>query len=255
MQFLRFSLPFLFAACVSSLFVDHAEARILGRRTVPCVRTPQTCCGPVVSLLGGDLAGWTAPGGGPQRGGWSLTDGTLHLKGSGGDLVTEQQYENFVLDFEWTISAGGNSGIKYRYKKFDGNGYLGLEYQVLDDDGTAEGRRPKGSAAALYDILPPNSQKSLNPADQVNKGRIVVNGNRIEHWLNGKRVVCVIVGSKEWNEGIAASKFCEIEGFGVNNRGHLMIQDHGSEVWFHKLTIREILPKPHVRTVSRVRCR
>jgi len=200
---LRFSLSFLFVACFSSLFIDSAEARILGRRAVPCVpmtycsSVPQVCYGSTVSLIGDDLSGWTALGGGPQRGGWSVVDGTLHLKGSGGDLVTERQYKNFVLDFEWTIAEGGNSGIKYRYKNFDDDGWLGLEYQVLDDFGTSEGNRAKSSTASLYDILPPNSQKSLNSADQINKGRIVVNGNRIEHWLNGQKVLSVVVGSKE----------------------------------------------------------
>jgi hypothetical protein len=169
-----------------------------------------------------------------------VIDGILHLQGKGGDLVTERQYKNFVLDFEWTISKGGNSGIKYRYKNFDGKGWLGLEYQVLDDYGTPEGKKPKNNTATLYDILPTKSQKSLKPNDQINRGRIVVNGNRIEHWLNGRLVMCTTVGSKEWKKGIAESKFNGIEGFGENSTGHIMVQDHGGEVWFHKITIREI---------------
>ena len=264
MYYLRLSLLFLSAIGFLGLLTNSAEAQILGRRTASralvkyCTPAVQTCYGPAVSLLAKDsLDNWTAPGGGQQQGGWSVVDGVLHLKGKGGDLVTERQYKNFVLDFEWTITKGGNSGIKYRYKRFDGHGFLGPEYQVLDDFGTSEGNRPTHSTASLYDILPHNSQKSLKPADQVNKGRIIVNGNRIEHWLNGKRVVCVVVGSKEWDEGIAASKFNGIEGFGVNDLGHIMVQDHGSEVWYHKITIREILPKMPVRkvVVSRTRCR
>jgi len=253
MKLPRFSLLVLFAFGLLGLLVDSAEAR--SRRTVYC--RPSVCYGPTVSLLAKDsLVGWTSPGGGEQRGGWSIIDGILHLQGKGGDLVTEREYENFVLDFEWTSTKGTNSGIKYRFKKFDGKGWLGLEYQVLDDFRTSEGLKPKNCTASLYDILPPTERKTLKPIGQVNKGRIVVNGNRIEHWLNGKKVMSTVVGSEEWNEGIAASKFKGIEGFGENNVGFIMIQDHNSEVWFHKITIREILPQSTARKpVCRTRCR
>jgi len=254
-KFLRLSLFVLSAVGFWGLSVNNAEARTGSRRTACCV--PTTYYGPTVSLIAKDsLAGWTAPGGGEQRGGWSVIDGILHLQGKGGDIVSEHQYKNFVLDFEWTIDKGGNSGIKYRYQKFDGKGWLGLEYQILDDSETSEGQRSKNCTASLYDILPPNSLKSLKPRDQINKGRIVVNGNRIEHWLNGKKVMSTVVGSDEWNEGIAASKFKGIEGFGETPLGHIMVQDHGGAVWFSKITIREIHQKPVARKhVARVRCR
>ncbi len=260
MKILRLSLLTLSLVGFFGLTVNEAEARILGRRANRCtplkhyVSTSKTCYGPTVSLLAEDsLAGWTSPGGGKPGSGWSVVDGILHLQGKGGDIVTDRQYENFVLDFEWTHSKAGNSGIKYRYQKFDGKGWLGLEYQVLDDFGTPEGMKPKNNTATLYDILPTNSSKSLNHRDQINKGRIVVNGDRIEHWLNGRKVMSVVVGSEEWKEAVAASKFKGIDGFGENNLGFIMVQDHQSEVWFHKITIREILPSKNVR--SCVPCR
>ena len=260
MKITQFCLSVLFIIGFLGVWGGSAEARVGNRRSVPCVptvRCPVVCYGPTVSLIAKDsLIGWTAPGGGEQRGGWSVVDGILHLQGKGGDLVTERPFENFILDFEWTIAKNGNSGIKYRYKKFDGKGWLGLEYQVLDDFRTREGANPRVATASIYDVLPTNSLKSLKPHDQVNKGRIVVNGNRIEHWLNGKKVLSTVVGSDEWKEGIASGKFKDIAGFGENKLGHIMIQDHGSEVWFHKITIREIFPQPAVRKpVGRVRCR
>ena len=257
MKFPRFFLLVLSVAGLLGLCVENAEARIGDRRATRCVPSYSVCYGPAVSLLAKDsLVGWTSPGGGSQRGGWSVVDGILHLQGRGGDIVTERQFENFVLDFEWTIAKGGNSGIKYRYQKFDGKGWLGLEYQVLDDFASREGTNPKVATASLYDVLPTNAQKSLHPHDQVNKGRIVVNGNRIEHYLNGKKVLSTVVGSEEWKAGIASGKFKDIEGFGENRFGHIMVQDHGSEVWFYKITIREIRSQPSVRKpVLRIRCR
>jgi hypothetical protein len=212
-----------------------------------------------VSILGQEtslihentLDGWTTLGGKKPNEAWSVSDGVLHLKGKGGDMMSEREYKNFVLDFTWTIAKGGNSGIKYRFKKIDGKGWYGCEYQVLDDFNTGEGKKAKNNAATLYDILPTNNLKVLNPNDNLNHGRIVVNGNHIEHWLNGVKVVDVWVGSKTWKEGIAASKFKEIPNFGKNAAGHIMVQDHGCEVWFHDISIREIVQTPAKTFVKR----
>lgn len=203
---------------------------------------PRLLLGPEVSLLHNDsFEGWTNLAGKEPGNAWTMHDGVLHLKGKGGDIKTEKEYENFILDFTWTIAKGGNSGIKYRFKKFEGKGWLGLEYQVLDDFNTGEGKKSKNSTATLYDILPTNDRKQLNPHTEQNRGRIVVHDDQIEHWLNGKKVVDVKVGSDEWKEGIANSKFKNIEGFGENSLGFIMVQDHQCEVWFHNISIKEIL--------------
>lgn len=200
----------------------------------------RTQVGPEVSLIQGDtLAGWTTVGGKNPPAAWTVENGVLHLNGKGGDIVTDREYENFILDFVWTIKKGGNSGIKYRFKNFEGRGWLGPEYQVLDDYNTGEGKKPKNNASSLYDLVPAGS-KHLNPHDQKNQGRIVVNGNRLEHWINGQKVIDLIVGGDRWKEAVAASKFSDIKGYGLNQSGRIMVQDHNDEVWFHKLTIREI---------------
>ncbi len=205
-------------------------------------RTQKLFVGPEISLLQGDtLEGWTNLAGKVPGKAWSVIDGILHLKGKGGDIKTMREYRNFILDFSWTHSEGGNSGIKYRLKNFEGKGWLGLEYQVLDDFNTGEGKKPKNNTATLYDVLPCNDLKQLNPHTELNHGRIVVNGNRIQHWLNGEKVVDVVAGSERWKEAVAASKFSKVEGFGENATGFIMVQDHQCEVWFHKIAVKEIL--------------
>lgn len=211
--------------------------------------------GPETSLLQeNSLEGWTTIGGKTPPSAWRISEGTLHLKGKGGDIISDRDYENYILDFVWTISKGGNSGIKYRFKRFDGKGWLGPEYQVLDDFNTGEGKKPKNSTATLYDIKAANAEKRLNPHTEKNYGRIVVCGDKLEHWLNGKKVVEIVVGSEEWKQLISQSKFRDIHGFGENNLGRIMLQDHQCEVFFHKISIREIVEaKIRVKTTPTMR--
>lgn len=233
--------------------LDRAEAALFGgspvvkKRYVPKNRA---VFGPEFSLIGeNSLEGWTSYNGKTPPDAWSVVDGVLHLKGKGGDILTEKEYENYVLDFTWTIAKGGNSGIKYRFKRFEKGGWLGPEYQVLDDPNTGEGKKPKNNAATLYDIKPTNDQKQLHAHTEQNHGRIVVHGNKLEHWINGKKVVEIRIGSEEWKKLKAESKFNEYEGFGENSLGKIMIQDHGCEVWFHKISMREIIdPKTSSRS-------
>ncbi|MDR2438683.1 MAG: DUF1080 domain-containing protein [Planctomycetaceae bacterium] len=243
----KFQFMVYFLLTVSFLvFVSVSEAGFLKKN---CSVFQKNCDLPQIQLLGtktsliqnDSLEGWIATNGKTPSNAWSVKDGELHLHGKGGDVMTEREYKNFVLDFTWTIAKGGNSGIKYRFKRYDGKGWLGLEYQVLDDFNTKEGEKTKNNTATLYDILPVNGSKILKPNQELNHGRIVVNGNRIEHWLNGRKTVDVWVGSETWKKAIAASKFNGIAEFGENTVGHIMVQDHGNDVCFHEITIREII--------------
>ncbi|MHC4404078.1 MAG: 3-keto-disaccharide hydrolase [Planctomycetota bacterium] len=188
---------------------------------------------------GTSLDGWTTLDGQPVTKGWEVVDGIIHLnieRGRAGHIVTEQEYGDFELRFEWKNVAGGNSGLKYRVRQF-GNKTLGCEYQIIDDNRYRVKLRPKGSTGALYDIYEPNDAKVVNPPGQFNNSRIVVRGNRIEHWLNGKRIVVACVGSAEWNRRIAESKFADIPGFGRNRVGKMMLTDHKSEVWYRNIEL------------------
>ncbi|MDR0608565.1 MAG: DUF1080 domain-containing protein [Planctomycetaceae bacterium] len=246
----RFQTVNCFLLTVSFLFfASISEAGFLNLKKNRDIVQKKNAAHPVQLIVGtktslireNSLDGWTTIGGKIPGNAWSVEGGVLHLHGKGGDVMTDREYKNFILDFTWTIAKGGNSGIKYRFKNHDGKGWLGLEYQVLDDFNTKEGEKTQNNTATLYDILPTNNSKILKSHEELNHGRIVVNGNRIEHWLNGRKVVDVRVGSETWKKAVAASKFNDVAKFGENAVGRIMVQDHGCEVRFHDITIREIV--------------
>ena len=194
--------------------------------------------GEKVSLFADDnLDQWTNAKGDPVGNGWVLKDGILSRTKSSGDIITKKEYEYFVFEFDWKIGPKGNSGVKYRVKKI-GNSYLGCEYQLLDDLQSGE----RNLTASLYDIYAPNGNKPLKPLGEYNHTKIVVLGDRIEHWLNGERVLLVYSGTPDWKAHVAKSKFNEIDGFGENATGKLLIQDHGDEVHLKNMTVQEYIP-------------
>lgn len=190
---------------------------------------------------GKSLDGWTDKRGGAPGAGWSVEDGALHHTRGGGDIYYQEEFSDFELTFEWKVAARSNSGVKYRVTSFNGN-LLGPEYQVLDDTGHPNGKVPRTSAGALYELFAPDPQ--AKPAGvapgEWQQSRIVARGNHLEHWLNGKLVVSVDTGSPAWQAAIAASKFKAVPGFALNPKGRIMLQDHGDEVWFRKLEIRPL---------------
>lgn len=196
---------------------------------------------PVSLFNGRDLSGWTDAAGKPVTGdGWRVEDGVLHRAGKGGDIFSEKEYGDFTLEFEWKLAAGGNSGVKYRVRAYEGKGILGFEYQLLDDERHPDGRAgTTHRTAALYDLLPASGEVVVNPPGEWNTSKIVVKGTRIEHWLNGKRVLEVDVATDAFREARGKSKFRGVPGFGENLRGRIMLQDHGDEVWFRNLRITE----------------
>ncbi|MCL2119290.1 MAG: DUF1080 domain-containing protein [Planctomycetaceae bacterium] len=203
----------------------------------------QTFAMPGVAIFNGEtLDGWTTVSGSTDIKAWEAVDGTLHRKSGGGDIVTEQEYENFILDFEWKISPGGNSGVKYKFANFDGS-WLGCEYQVIDDETHSDGMLKTHRTASLYDVIAPRVE-AAKPIGEYNKSRVVVNGKRIQHYLNGKLTVDVIVGSPEWEKGFQASKFRDHEEFGKIAQGKILVQDHGDEVWYKNMVVRELKTMP-----------
>ena len=184
---------------------------------------------------GKSLAAWTTLDGKPVTDGWEVVDGAIHLNRGGkriGHIVTAQEFGDFDLSFEWKIAPGGNSGLKYRVRNY-GSKVLGCEYQVFDDRKAKEDMAPRHTCApATYDLYEPNELKQLKPAGEFNQARIVVRKGTIEHWLNGARIVSATVGDDEWKKRVAESKFSDAKDFSLNERGKLMLTDHGSEVWY-----------------------
>ena len=192
---------------------------------------------------GKTLNGWVTPDGEPASAGWEVTDGVLHLVGQGsGMILTDREYRDFDLQFEWKITEGGNSGIKYRVRRYNG-AILGIEYQLLDDPKHSDGQIGKGSTGSLYALYAPvveDGQLPTRPPGEFNQSRIVVRGKRITHWLNGVKLVTANVGNANWHARVAESKFRDREGFGENRSGLIMLQEHGSEVWFRNITIKQL---------------
>jgi Domain of Unknown Function (DUF1080) len=176
----------------------------------------------------------------PEKG-WDVVDGCLHHipKGGGGDITFNETFENFEFSFEWKAAPGTNSGVKYRVVDKPGSAF-GPEYQIIDDEKHADAKNPKRTAGALYDIFAPAKERVVKPVGEFNSSKLVVNGNRIEHWLNGIKVVDAEVGAEAWTQAIAASKFAKTPTFGSNTKGHIVLQDHQDEVWFRNLKIRAI---------------
>ena len=189
---------------------------------------------------GKSLAGWNDGKGGKPGAGWIIDDGAIHLSDKGGQIYSVKEYGNFEFEFEWKVAAASNSGVKYKITKH-GKSLLGPEFQVLDDKGHSNGKNPKTSAGSLYDLFAPSGGKVLKPVGEWNTAKIVVNGTKFEHWINGKKILEVDTTSDAWAKAVAGSKFKKIaDDFAKNEKGKIMLQDHGDKVGFRNLRIREM---------------
>jgi hypothetical protein len=199
------------------------------------------------SLFDGQtMAGWRTYQNKPADS-WTVKDGTLYCKGSTtdksdrrADLITTGQYENFDLSLDWKISPQGNSGIMYLVTEEFPAAYLsGPEYQVIDDVNFPEKLEDWQKTAANYamDAAPTAKPK---PVGEWNHTRIVVNNGHVEHWLNGAKVVDYQLWTDEWKQKRTTGKWKDAAGYGVSKKGHIALQDHGSEAWFKNIKIKEL---------------
>ncbi len=185
-------------------------------------------------------------------GSWKIEDGQLRTipGGEETDLVTKETYGDFELAFEWKAATGANSGVIYRVSEaFGRSWHTGPEYQVLDDAGHPNGNNPLTAAGSLYALISAEG-KTLKPAGEYNTSRIIAQGNRIEHWLNGKKVVDLELGSYAANQLIAKSKFANMPRFAKEPTGHICLQHHRDEVWFQNVKVRR-LPSPSLPARAR----
>jgi hypothetical protein len=253
------SLCVIMASCDSSQSNNQAAAE----NTDTTTQVVQTSNAPAGAMLteseknegwkllfdGKSVEGWKAyKKAANEPTGWVVEDGMLTTPGGKGDIITVDQYDNFELAFEWKVEPKGNSGVMYLVKEGDSPRTYesGPEYQIIDDEGyvinasnPAEKLNETQKTGANYDIDPP-SQKVAKPAGEFNQSRIIVKDGHVEHWLNGTKVVEYQLGSKEWKDKVQKSKFGKMKEYGASKKGHVALQDHGDQVWFRSIKIRQL---------------
>lgn len=175
-------------------------------------------------------------------GGWSVVDGNLTRTGDGPDIITTREVGDFELALEWKLAPGGNSGIMYLVTE-DGEWayYSGPEMQVLDDGAHRDGGNRLTSAGSAYGLYAAPAG-IVKPVGEWNQARIVLRWPRVEHWLNGIKVVSYELGSPDWVAKVKASKFAQWPMYGLARRGHVALQNHGDWVAYRNIKLRALSP-------------
>ena len=196
----------------------------------------------------------------PEKG-WTVEDGILRVEKSGGaesahggDIITIKTYKKFILEVDFLITEGANSGIKYfvdpELNKGTGSA-IGCEYQVLDDrkhPDAKKGVAGNRTLASLYDLIKAdaliygqdNREKRFNGIGKWNRARIEVHGKKVCHFLNGVKVVEYERGTQMWRALVSNSKYVKWPNFGEAKEGHILLQDHGDDVSFRNIKIKEL---------------
>jgi hypothetical protein len=191
----------------------------------------------------------------PAEGGWSVADGWLKLAGAKdrttpGTLMSRQGFASFDLRFDWRISSGGQSGLFYGRCQLpepgkpprpgaDRTGVRCCEYQLLDDPAYPN-VAPNALTGALWGVLAPGPEKRYLSGGQINRSRILVRGNHVEHWLNGSRILSYDAASADFRGHVAAGPFKDFPEFGRPAKRPFLLQDSGDEIWFRNVKVREL---------------
>lgn len=199
---------------------------------------------------GTSLDGWRDYQGEGVNGPWKVVDGTMEAQGKGADgngyLSTKDQYENFVLKFNWKISEGGNSGVLYHVmeRDYEVPYTTGPEYQVIDDVGFPSKLEDWQKTGADYAMYVANDKKKLKPVGEWNSSKIVFDNGHVEHWLNGEKIVEFEAWTPDWFERKNAGKWADVREYGLPRYGHIVLQDHGAKAWYKDVKIKELPRKP-----------
>lgn len=202
---------------------------------------------------GKTLTGWHTYGKTEPGSAWSVDDsGAIHLKPAdskgyqtqgGGDLVTNDEYENFDLQLDWKIVKNGNSGIIFYINedttKYKESWNTGLEMQVLDNNGHPDAKIIKHRAGDLYDLIT-SKPETVKPAGEWNHVEIKADNGKLDFYLNGQNTLSTTLWDDNWKKLVAGSKFKTMPDFGTFKKGHIALQDHGNEVWYKNIVIKKL---------------
>jgi len=202
-----------------------------------------------VALFNGtNLDGWHAFNKPGEIKNWVVVDSALVCLGAakgdtGGDIVTDTEYGNFELSWDWKVDKGSNSGVMYHVvedKKYKAPYETGPEYQIIDDIGFPGKLEEWQKAGADYAMKLPNDKKKLQPVGSWNSSKIVFNNGHVEHWLNGEKIIDFEVGMEEWNKEKTTGKWKDYPDYAMAKRGRIALQDHGKKAYFKNIRIKEL---------------
>jgi len=195
---------------------------------------------------GKDLTGWKTTRGISPNEDWQIADGVLSVrpetKGHR-DIISDEQYSDFDLRIDFKITEGANSGIKYFFTNYEEGGWLGPEYQIIDNQNHPDaklGLHGNRQLSTLYDLLPVTNKVAIKVGEW-NQARIVAHGSKVTHYVNGQEVLTYDRKSPEFEQARELSKFKEVKpSFGSINKGHILLQDHGDVVFFKNIKIKSL---------------
>jgi hypothetical protein len=221
------------------------EQKKEGAEAVPLTETVQTITDPWVSLMDAGLWRGYHQASLPEN--WAFEGDELECFGKGGDIggdiITKEKYDNFELRLEWKISNGGNSGIFYHVveaPKYKAPYETGAEYQLLDDIGFPSPIADWQKTGANYAMHLANEKKVLRPIGEWNSSKIIFDRGKVEHWLNGEKIVSFDKFSDDWKTKRNSGKWNDYPDYGIANEGHLGLQDHGAGVWFRNIKVKRL---------------
>jgi hypothetical protein len=202
-----------------------------------------------ISLFDGKtLNGWHAFNKPGEIKNWTIEDSAMVCLGAakgdtGGDIVTDNEYENFELTWDWKITKGGNSGVMYHVvenSKYKAPYETGPEYQLIDDIDFPGKLEEWQKTGADYAMNTTNDKKKVNPVGEWNTSKIVYNNGHVEHWLNGEKVVEFEAGNEAWLKEKNTGKWKDFPDYGITKKGRIALQDHGNKAYFKNIMIREL---------------
>ena len=202
-----------------------------------------------VNLFDGkSLNGWHAFNKSGAVKNWTIDDGALVCLGaaigdSGGDIVTNSEYENFEFSWDWKIDKGGNSGVMYHVvesPRYKAPWETGPEYQMIDDDGYVDKLEDWQKTGVDYAMNLTNDKKKVMPVGEWNSSRILYNEGHVEHWLNGEMIVEFQAGDEKWLKNKTEGKWKDYPDYGSVKKGRIALQDHGQKAFFKNIKIREM---------------